>query len=73
MTTTICHIGDRDYRLDYDSSRITSGRIYHGTVYMAHILDFYFEVPDDGTAPLFSPGDTPREVREAILHAVQQD
>ena len=70
MNTIQCHIGDSDYRLDYDGSRITSGWIFHGTVFMEHIVDFYCEVPDDGETPLFSPADTKEEVRDAVKRTI---
>lgn len=70
MTTIHCRIGDSDYRLDYDGSRIISGFIYHGTVYMHRLLDFYCELPDDNGPILFSPHDTPQEVKDAVLKAI---
>jgi hypothetical protein len=71
MDTIQCHIGDKDYRLDYDVTPITTGRIYRGTVFTEHIVDFYLEVPNDGGEPLFSPIDADEKIKEAVIRAIK--
>lgn len=70
MNTAQCQIGGQKYRLDYDCTRVTSGRIFHGTLYLERIVDFYCEVPDEDGEPLFSPRDTRAEIRKAVIDSI---
>jgi hypothetical protein len=73
MPTTQCLIDGHNYRLDYDREDITSGRLYKGTLYTDRLLDFTFEVPSDKEDPLFSPSDTPDNVKGMIMSKVLED
>jgi hypothetical protein len=70
MPTIHCHIGNREYRLDYDRTDLVSGSMYKGTLYMDRILDFFFEISEEGDERLFGPSGTPEEVKKPVMRAI---
>ena len=71
MTTIQCKIGSRDYRMDYEKVMITSGELYHGTVYQSHIFEFFFVIFTNGDPILFSPLHTEEGRKNAIIAAIK--
>jgi len=71
MQSTTCFIDGKECRLDFDRTSITSGTLYHGTVFERHVFDFFFVVFDNGSPMLFSPLDTTEPRKIAIVTAVK--
>lgn len=70
MPTIQCHIGSRVYRLDYERTDLTSGSLYKGTLYTDRILDFFFEISEEGDERLFGPSGTAEEVKGPVMRAI---
>jgi hypothetical protein len=70
MPLTTCHIDDQDFRLEYEKTSITSGTLYHGTVYQNHIFEFFFVVFKNGDPVLFSPLDTESSRKNIIVETI---
>jgi hypothetical protein len=72
MAIIKCKIGSRDYRLDYDKVKITSGGLYHGTVFQSHIFEFFFVIFTNGDPTLFSPLNADEEQKSAVIKAIRE-
>ena len=70
MPAILCPFQDRNYQLDYEKALLASGALYHGTLYLDKILDFYFEVFDNGEPTLFAPLNTADNLKKAIIGAI---
>jgi len=70
MTSTSCVLEGKEYRMDYEKTEISSGTMYHGTVYLEHILEFFFVIFKNGDPVLFSPLDTPDSRKDVIIRSI---
>ncbi|MDP4147955.1 MAG: hypothetical protein Q8927_10250 [Bacteroidota bacterium] len=72
MAIIKCKIGNREYRLDYEKVKITSGVLYHGTVFQNHIFEFFFVVFTNGDPILFSPLHADEERKRVVIKAIEE-
>ena len=70
MPTIPCSFEGKIYQLDYERTLLVSGGLYHGTFYLDKILDFYFEVFDNGDPTLFAPLHTADNLKQAVIGAI---
>jgi len=72
MATTFCNIDGKSFRIDYERTQITSGILYHGTLFQQRILEFFFVLFANGDPVLFSPQETGEPIRTAIINSIQE-
>ena len=70
MPSIKCKIGGKEYNLDYERTPITSGILYHGTLFQHKILEFFFVNFNNGEPPLFSPLHTDEALKNEIITCV---
>jgi hypothetical protein len=70
MPSGTCFMDGKNYRIDYEKTNITSGVLYHGTVFQEHIFEFSFVVFNNGDPVLFSPIETAASKKNMIMNAV---
>jgi hypothetical protein len=72
MPTTTCNIDGKICRIDYEKTFITSGSLFHGTVFQDHIFEFFFVIFNNDDPTLFSPICTPDQKKNSIIQAIQE-
>ncbi|MFI5153955.1 MAG: hypothetical protein ACHQET_11515 [Chitinophagales bacterium] len=72
MNPITCIINGQEFHLEYEKTSITSGILYHGTVFEKHIFEFFFVIFKNGDPDLFSPLDTIDSKKRSIIEAIKK-
>ncbi len=62
----------KQYRMDFEMTPITSGLLFHGTVFQNHIFEFFFVEFKNGEPTLFSPLSSPPDKINSVLNAIKE-
>ena len=71
MPFTVCQFEGREFRIEYEKTPITSGLLYHGTLFQEHIFEFTFVIFNNGDPVLFSPMNTAPGKKEVVMEAIK--